>query len=338
MRIALITLVAVIGSAIAGAVARSSSAIGGEPAPFHGMPVRGPTGLRLLVADNPPLLLDVDAASATPVRHLPTLRRGVSWVVGVGGQSAVVVAQSVWHHAQLYGVRDRSARVFDLGDGADVTPAADGRSVWIKSYTRSGCTLRRSSLQQPEIRATLRDFPCASTIASAGSLGLVVSRTRLIDPKNGRTLLRTHWGVIAATGRALVLAGPGRTLSVVNPGGRLLRRIPWPSTVGGLDAPAADPRGRYLALAFASPGALDVWVLDTKTLRLTQVPTMPALVPVKWTSLTWTGLGQLIMLSRKNGRFAVALWRPGDNHLYVKTLPLSDQRNGSSDSFAVLNN
>jgi len=337
MRIALATVATVVAAAVAGVAATSSVGADGEPTPLHGMPLRGSTGLRLVVADNPPIVLDVDAARATPVRRVPTLRRGVLWVVGVGAQSAVVVARSVWRHADLYGVRGRAARVVVLGDGEAVAPAADGRSVWIKSFTRWGCTLRQRSLEGIEIRAP-RAFPCASTIASAGSYGLVVNRTRVIDPRTGQTRLRARWGVLAATGRTLVLAGPSRTFTIVGAGGRVLRRIPWPSTLGGLDAPAADPRGRFVALAFADPAAqaLDVWLLDTKTMRLTQLPAMPTLVPLKRTSMAWTRDGQLVLLSHKSGRFAVALWRPGEESLTVKTLPLRDQRKGSSDSFAVL--
>jgi hypothetical protein len=337
MRIAFITVAVVVAAAIGRVAAPSSGRASGEPTHLHGTPLRVLTGLRLVVADNPPFVLDVDAARRTPLRRVPTLRRGVSWVVGVGGQSAVVVAQSVWHHSDLFGVRGHAARVVVLGDGADVAPAADGRSVWIESVTRSGCTLRQRSLEGVKTRAP-RAFACAATIASAGSLGLVVNRTRVIDPHTGQTLLRTRWGVLAATGRTLVLAGPGRTFTIVGATGRVLRRMPWPSSLVGLDAPAADPRGRYVALAFASPGeqALDVWLVDTKTMRLTQLPAMPTLVPLKRTSMAWTRDGRLVLLTRKGGRFAVALWRPGEESLTVKTLPLRDQRNGSSDSFAVL--
>jgi hypothetical protein len=332
MRIPLVTVAVVVAAAAVGVTAPSS----GEPTPLHGMPLRGPTGLRLVVADRPPFVLDVDAARATPLRRVPTQRRGVSWVVGVGGQSAVVVAMSVWRHADLYGVRGRAARVVALGDGADVVPSADVRSVWIKSFARSGCMLRKRSLEGIEIRAPPRAFPCASTIASAGSLGLVVNRTRVIDPHTGQTLLRARWGVLAATGRTLVLAGPGRTFTIVGAAGRVVRRIRWPSTLGGLDQPAADPRGRYVALAFAQPQVLDVWLLDTKTMRLTQLPAMPTLVPLKRTSMAWTHDGQLVLLTQKGGRLAVALWRPGEQSLTVKTLPLRDHRHGSNDSFAVL--
>ena len=301
------------------------------------MPLRGSTRLRVVVADNPPVILDVDAATATPLRRVPTQKRGVLWVVGVGGQSAVVVARSVWNHADLYGVRGGAPRVVALGEGAAAAPAADGRSVWIKSFARTGCTLRQRSVDGTPIRRP-RAFPCASTIASAGSLGLVVNRTRLIDPRTGQTLLRTRWGVYAAAGQALVLASPGRTFTIVDETGRVLRRIPWPSPLVGLDAPAADPRGRYIALAFASPAqqALDVWLLDTTTMRLTQLPAMPTLVPLKRTNMAWTDDGRLVLLSEKSGSYAVALWRPGQKSFAVAKLSVRDERSGSTDSFAVL--
>ena len=328
----------VAAAAVIGVAAPSSVKADRKPTPLHGLPVRGPTGLRLVVADRPPFVLDVDAARATPLRRVPTLRRGVLSVVGVGGQSAVVVAQAVWRHADLYGVSGRPARVVALGEGAAVVPAADGRSVWIKSYARSRCTLRQRSLEGIDLRAP-RAFRCATTIASAGSLGLVVNRTRVINPHTGRTLLRTRWGVLAATGRTLVLAGPGRTFTIVNAAGRMLRRIPWPNTLMALShRAAADPRGRYVALAFLAPTVLDVWLLDTKTMRVTQLPAMPALVPVKRTSMAWTRDGQLVLLTQKSGRLAVALWRPGDKSLTVKTMPFRDRRHGGSSSFAVLGN
>ena len=77
-------------------------------------------------------------------------------------------------------------------------------------------------------------------------------------------------------------------------------------------------------------------MLDTKTMRLTQLPAMPALVPLKRTSMAWTRDGQLVLLTQQSGRLAVALWRPGEKRLTVKALPVRDERHGSSDSFAVL--
>lgn len=336
MRISFVTIVLVLAAAIAPLRPAVPAMVraGGDPAPLAGVPLRAQTGLRLVVADNPPFVLDVDSRRVTPLRDLAPQRRGVLWVVGIGGRSA----RSVWRHADLYAVRGRAGRVSSLGDGADVVPAADGRSAWVKSFGRSGCSIRQLSLDGRVIRAP-RAFPCASTIASGGALGLVVNRTRVIEPRDGRTLLRTRWGVLAAAGRTLVLAGPGKMFTVLDTASREQRRVPWPDTVGGLDTPAVDPRGRFVALAFGSPGGaqqvLDIWLLDTKTMRLSQLPGMPALVSLKATNMAWTHDGQLVLLGESSGRDVVALWRPGEKRLALKTVQLPDRDSGS-DSFAVL--
>jgi len=65
-----------------------------QPAPLRGVPLRGETGLRLVVADIPPFVLDVGTGRATPVLGIPAVKRGVLWVVGVAGRAAVAVAES----------------------------------------------------------------------------------------------------------------------------------------------------------------------------------------------------------------------------------------------------
>jgi hypothetical protein len=278
MRISFVTIVLVLAAAIAPLRPAVPAMVraGGDPAPLAGVPLRAQTGLRLVVADNPPFVLDVDSRRVTPLRDL--------------------------------------------------------------SFGRSGCSIRQLSLDGRVIRAP-RAFPCASTIASGGALGLVVNRTRVIEPRDGRTLLRTRWGVLAAAGRTLVLAGPGKMFTVLDTASREQRRVPWPDTVGGLDTPAVDPRGRFVALAFGSPGGaqqvLDIWLLDTKTMRLSQLPGMPALVSLKATNMAWTHDGQLVLLGESSGRDVVALWRPGEKRLALKTVQLPDRDSGS-DSFAVL--
>lgn len=345
MRIALPT-VALALAVIAGlsAPAAPSTVRGaGEPVPLSGAPIPGDTGLRLVVADNPPFVLDVDTGSVTSVPGVPPLNGGTVSIVGVAGRAAVVVARPDWPRADLYAVRGPAARVSALGSGTDVAPAADGRSVWVKTSSgEARCALRQISLDGQTIRAP-RAFPCASTISLAGSLGLVVNRTRVIDPFTGRTLLRTQWGVLAAAGQTLVLAGPNDRFTVLDAATRAQRRVPWPRTVGGLDAPAVDPRGRFVALAFAHPAwkggpqqALDVWLLDTKTARLTHLPGMPALVSLKRTSMAWTHDGRLVLLGASGGRELVAVWSPGQRQLAVKTVHLPERGDSGSDSFAVL--
>jgi hypothetical protein len=312
-----------------------------EPVPLRGVPLTGKTGLRLLVADDPPFVFDVDSGNVSRVSGLRALDRGVRSVVGIAGRSAVVVAHFAGD-AGLYSVRGRGVRATYLGTGRKVAPAADGRSVWItKVVGRDHCALRHVALAGRELGGN-RSFPCASTFESAGALGVVVNRTRVLDPRTGRTVLTTRWGVLAAAGRKLVLAGPGRRFTLLDAATGTEQTFSWPSIVGGLDRPAVDPRGRYVALAFADPAwegggtqALDVWVLDVRTGSLAQLPGMPALVSLKATDMNWTDDGRLVLLGESEGRDVVAVWRPGEARLGVRTVRMPE-RSGGSDSFAPL--
>lgn len=312
-----------------------------EPGPLRGVPLRGETGLRLLIAGDPLFVLDVDSGRASPVGGLPARRRGVLSVVGVGGRGAVAVA-GVGPAGTLYAVRGRGTRLAYVGPQSDVAPANDGRSVWVKSFAnRSRCALRRLRLDGRPLGAP-RSFPCATTIYPGGSLGLVVNRTRVLDPFTGRTVLKTRWGVLAAAGERLVLAGPGKEFTLLDATSHTQRRLRWPSIVTELDQPAVDPRGRFVALAFADPAwnggnqALDVWLLDTKTGELTQLPGMPAFVALKRTNMAWTHDGRLVLLAESGGKEIVAIWRPGRQRLALRTVQLPDRSSSGSDSFAPL--
>ena len=116
----------------------------------------------------------------------------------------------------------------------------------------------------------------------------------------------------------------------------------WPSALSGIDTPAVDPQGRFVALGFSNASCagtgrqvLDVWLLDTRTRRLTQLPSMPAFSALKETSMEWTDDGRLVLLARSGGRDLVAVWRPGNARLAIKTVRIR-RPTIASDSFAVL--
>lgn len=303
-----------------------------EPVPLRGTPLKA-SGLRLLVADDRPFLLDVD--SGRVVRPPVPAVAGVVSVVGVAGSDAVVVADA-GANALLHAVH-RSTRVTSLGSGIDVVPAA-GRSVWIKRRDGRHCTLRQVALDGRTLRPP-RAFPCATTIYPGGSRGVVVNRTRLIDPRTGRTVLKARWGILAGAGNQLVLRGPGTQLALLDASTGRERRLRWPSTLTGLEHyPAIDPSGRFVTLSFASPWngegqVLDAWLLDVRSGALTQLPSMPAFVALKGTSLAWTDDGRLVLLGESRGRDVVAVWRPGGEQPAVKTVRLPE-RSGGSDTFA----
>jgi hypothetical protein len=324
-----------------------------RPVPLGGVPLARDTGLHLLVADVPPFVVDVDTGRVRVVRDIPAVNLAALWVVGVGGTTAVVgaISRRNTELSTLYGIRGLSGRVSDLGTGSNVWPSSDGRAVWVQNKVdRSHCTLRLVSLDGRVIR-TPRPFPCASVTAPAvGSLGLIVSRTHVINPLTRRVVFttpldiyNTPLGIVAGAGNKLVLQnGASTELTLLDPATHAQRTMSWPSVVGKLDEPAVDARGRFVALAFANPSwtseagqAFDVWLLDTDSGELTQLPDMPAFVALKSTSMLWTPDGRLVLLAKSGGKDMIAVWRPGQERLAVKTVHLPDRSSGS-DSFALL--
>jgi hypothetical protein len=238
--------------------------VGATPAPIHGVALPPSTGLRLLVSDQRPFVLDVDSGKVTRVKGLPPGSGMPVWVTSVGGRAAVV------QDDKLYSVR-----------GVKATP-----------------------------------------------LRIPVPRTR-------------YEGVIAETGtkRVFYRASDGR-ITLFDTRTRERHELEWPGVLSGLAEVAA--RGRYVAVAGGNPAwrggpeqLMDVWLLDTQTAALTQLPGMPVVVALKRTSIAWTNDGRLVLLGEWNGRDFVAVWRPGEAELAVKTVRLP-VRDGGSDSFAPL--
>jgi hypothetical protein len=157
----------------------------------------------------------------------------------------------------------------------------------------------------------------------------------------------TPFGIVAAAGRQLVLRGPDTqtakqfTLLDTTTGPR--RSFRWPSPLNGLDYPAVDPGGRFVALAFADPAwvgggqqVIDVWLLDTQTATLSQLPGMPASVALKRTNMAWTDDGRLVLLAQTSKQDdIVAVWRPGQRRLALRKVDLPE-RTAFSDSFASI--
>lgn len=328
------------------AVVAAAVAAGGgaeEPRPLSGEPLARATGLRLLVANSPPYVLDVDSGKVAPVRGLDPEGLALVSVVGVGGRAGIVVGDPSGD-ARIWALRGRPARLSDLGTARDVTPAADGRAIWVKAGAGRGCVLRRVWLDGRPTGARTR-IPCGWLIEAGGSLGVVARRTTVMDPATGGTIYRTRWGIVAVAGRTPVLAGPGKSFTLVDVRTGSERRLDWPSILSYRAETVADPSGRFVALGFADPAwpdasgntigqAFDAWLLDTRTAGLSQIPGLPALLGLKSTSMEWTDDGRLVLLGEDERGDFVAVWRPGRRKLSLKRLELPER--AGSDSFAPL--
>src|SRR6266498_1514032 len=121
-------------------------------------------------------------------------------------------------------------------------------------------------------------------------------------------------------------AAPARPRRAPNRGGacaRLLdddraRRLARPdrrSHEGIRSAERQDDPDGSLRRSRGGGQAMDVWILDTQTGELAQVPGMPAVVDLKFTSMEWTRDGRLVFPVQWNGKSLVAVWRPGDAKL-----------------------
>jgi hypothetical protein len=226
----------------------------------------------------------------------------------------------------------------------------DGRGLWLWSHGDGRCGLREVGLdgrpRRPARRADCGSPPLADT-----DLGLLVPApgprpgqplTALVDPDDGRRL--AAWPVVHAVAGDLVLWGGEEldqgpfTLTDRRTGTH--QRLPRPSRIGQAGGGLPSPDGRLLAVEFADPAwdggpaqLMDVWLLDLRTRRWSQLPGMPVLAALKATSMAWTGDGSLLLV----GSFdrvgdALARWRPGQAQLAVRRLELPADRAGS-DSF-----
>jgi hypothetical protein len=158
--------------------------------------------------------------------------------------------------------------------------------------------------------------------------------------------LRTG-GIRAIAGRFALTGGSREGLALVDLRTGERWQLRWPSEVGGptsqggIDQSEVDPSGRRIAISFSDPAwqgggtqVTDVWLLDPTTRAFQHLPDMPAAVSLKFTSMSWTGDGRLVMLAETAGRDVVAVWRPGQNRLAVRRVRLQE-RNSGSDSFVV---
>lgn len=334
-----------LGAAAVIAVATGSAAAA-EPAPLHGAPLTGKTGLRLLVASVPPLLVDVDSGHVARITGLPLQGRPVLSVSAVGKDAVVWLDRPSRGvpRAEIYVVRHDATKATRLAAAWDVAPSSDGRAVWLKSFADARhCTLRELWLDGDD-RRRARPVPCSTRVVDSGSGGLLVQGSSVVDPDSRRVILRT--GLWAMAGRfALIASKSGPAVLNLRTGTRW--RLRWPSQIGGatsqggVDQAAVATDGKFIAVSFSDPAwqgggtqVTDIWLLNPLTRRFQHLPDMPAAVSLKFTSMTWASRQRLVMLAQTAQHDVVAVWHPGQKQFHVRRVQLPE-RNSGSDSFVV---
>jgi len=339
------------GSTMRGGTVERSLPLAAQPAvprPLHGVPLAGSTGLRLLVSSDPPFVLNVDTGMVQSVTGLNVHGNPVITVLPVGRDAVVWLDRRAPSggipRAEIYVVRHGTTRAVRIATGWQVAPAAGGRAIWLLRYTDPHhCTSSEIGLNGGPLERA-RPVSCSSQLADSGSGPVLVHGRLVVDAATRRTLVRTR-GLWAIGGGRALSAGPGSgpPLALIDLRTGTRWRLPWPSRVGSTDQAVVRPDGQMIALNFADPAyqgsgtqVTDVWLFDPATRHFQHLPDMPAAVQLKFTSMAWASGDRLVMLAGAAGahRNLVAVWRPGQRQIALRTVRLPIRNNGS-DSFIV---
>jgi hypothetical protein len=257
----------------AAAFPQTAAARTAEPGPLRGVPLPSRTGLRLVVASDPPFLLDVDSGHVTPVAGLHVRGHPVLTVLAVGADALVWLDRLApargFPSAELYVLRHGSTVARRIGSGWEVAPAGDGRAFWVKSYAAARrCNLRKLGLDRRLLRAP-RALPCSSRLATVPGVGALLGQgSSLVDPEKRRTLLRSGGVLAIAGGVALGRSASPRPLTLTSLSDGRRRSLAWPSRVRQLDEAAVQSHGGLVAVGFADPafGGGGTQVMDVRQL------------------------------------------------------------------------
>jgi hypothetical protein len=317
------------------------------PKPLTGVPLRGATHLQLLVASNPPYLLNVDRGRRTRVSGLALGRGSVVAVSAVGRDAFIYVDEHrprSLRGARIYALRRGDTRARRLATGWEVASTADGVAVWLKSYLdKTHCALRKLGLDGRETQKP-RAVSCSSHLVDSGSGAVLVDGDSIADVRTGETLITAHLLSAIAGDFAITADGDQAPISVTNLRTGERWRLRYPSRIGGqggIGYGGVDRDQRLVAIEFGDPAyqftgtqVTDVWMLNLEQRAVEHLPDMPAAVALKFTSMQWTTDGRLVFLAETNDRTVLAVWRPGQKRIRVRPLHIP-ARNSGSDSFVA---
>jgi hypothetical protein len=278
------------------------------PSRSGAVPLEGPTGLRLLVADVPPFVLDLDGGSAQRVTGLSTGGdRGVS-VVPVGKDALLFsyrFCRGCRAGPSVYLLRRGSTAATRLATTSEVVPSRDGEGVWTLSRRDAHqCTIRENGLdgrplrnpQQASCRAALiAELPSGVLVSYTGPGG-TDAHNALIKPDGD--VIRLRYQQAQPVVGNLLLTGIDRRMPLLlhDVGSGASHRLRWPSRPDyALGDVTGDPNGRFAVVEFAkfSPEhRIDMWLLDTATRRWQHLPGMPARLVPKATDVAWTAVSR----------------------------------------------
>lgn len=324
--------------------------------PLPGVPLRGASELRLLVANDPaPFVLDVDTGVIQSVTGLPAGGDRSVHVESVGEDAVVVSRRDCRESAcdaedsAVYLVRHGGTAATRLGAASDVESARDGRGVWLLSrQDATRCVLGQVGLDGRP-RRPARPVPCDAVLIDELPAGLLVYGSdgpySALVAADG-ALRRLPEVVDGVAGGDLVLSTleRGRLIALTDLRSGTSHRLPWPSRLDDhvMGLIEGHPDGRLASVAFypardRAEQTLDVWLLDLPTRRWRQLPDMPLRLAPSKPQLRWTADGRLLLLAELPGEPAglVAVWRPGEPRIAVRRVPFPEPGPPSGLRFAI---
>jgi len=331
-----------------GQLSRASSS---APTWMAGGAPRKPTHLRLIVSGNTSQvsIVNVDTGRVQAVRGLglpgqQSLRGPQLWSLtpAPGGALAVVWRQSCGHCYTLTsfrigadGLARRTTSVMVAHHQQSTRALGLTTASWVLTRPQSGrCTLQLVPSSRPAVAA-----PCG-TLGADTAAGLVIKHggeASLVDPRTGRIRERVPVGTggqfdflghdLALIGSSVGDGAPSDTLTLVNLSSGAHTHLRWPSSLRFGYSVIPDPHGPLIAVNFGDPAdpgprqASDLWLLDPHTAKFTHIPGYPIFEELKFSGVTWTTDGRLVVAAQGHGRTALAIYRPGSDQLQVGRVP-----------------
>jgi hypothetical protein len=320
--------------------ASTTAPVSTSPAPWPSrrgaIPLQGPTGLRLLVADTPPFLLDLDRGSTREIAGV-SVRGDTGVTVLPVGEHALVLTYSFCNGCPtapgVYLVRRGNTAATLLAANSNVVPARNGDGIWMLSRAARRCTVGEVGLDGRP-RRTARHVGCRSALVAELPAGLLVDYVGPGGSEAHNALVKPNGGVVRLpyehaqpiVGDLLLTGVDRRTpllLHDVRSG--TSHRLRWPGRRGySLGEVTGDPSGRVAVVEFAkfSPEhRVDMWLLDTVTRRWRHLPGMPARIVPKATDVKWTADGRVVILAGN----VLGIWRPYEPQLAVRLVNAARQ-------------
>ncbi|WP_219468170.1 hypothetical protein [Nonomuraea rhizosphaerae] len=318
----------------------------GRHRPISGRPL-GPSGIRLVVstfgkADPAPAVMDVDTSTLTPIVGLPAPNPDPKVAVTPyvrGRQAFVGVSGAKLNQEWVYLLKGSQAQ--KLSSGWSAFPAFDGSGFWVTDQPvyDGPCTVRKLTENGKLLRRPRWTY-CGALPTSDTRYGLhtVHQRRSLLLAHDSLRKLAQYPRIMASTSRKLLVQQQDKDFALVDPGTGKKQPINRPTRSGEAWNGEVSTDGKHIAVLFLEHNVsvyeyLDVWVLDTETLRWTRLPSMPTPADLKTHRMLWTQDGRLVLagafVTTQNAyplesdlAGMIAVWRPGEPTLSVKRLPV----------------